>query len=109
MADTEDSKSEQEESSKPKSRQPGAGSGSSAGSGGGTGKESITGPARLYGDEVPEPSSQSAPPTTHSKLGARPTPKPAAKPGDAASVKPAKKSVKGGNRTSADRTPKPKA
>ena len=73
-----------------------------------------TGPARLYGDDVPTPPSAAPlpPPKRGEKRGERPSPKPAgqfgAKSGGEAEVKP-RESVAKGNKTPAVRTTKPKA
>jgi hypothetical protein len=82
---------------------------------GSTGIQStVTGPARLYGDDVPPPPEQLvAPPSAGGvKRGARPSPKPTAKPaasaGGEADVKP-REHVAKGNKTPAVRTTKPKA
>jgi len=80
-------------------------------------KTAVTGPARLYGDEVPTPPSQSPapPPAGGVKRGRRPSPKPPkvpsatpdAAPSGEADVKP-REHVAKGNKTPAVRTTKPK-
>ena len=105
MPDTKGRKSTATPKATPQAKQTGAGD-----------KSAVTGPARLYGDEVPTPPSRSPapapPPAGGVKRGARPSPKPDARPGanpaGEADVKP-REHVAKGNKTPAVRTTKPKA
>ena len=106
MPETKGRKSSATPNATPQAKQPDAG--------GKGDKSAVTGPARLYGDEVPTPPSRSPapPPAGGVKRGARPSPKPATKPSEnpsgEADVKP-REHVAKGNKTPAVRTTKPKA